>query len=258
MANVSQKVSQQESHLLYNGTVHLDFDPIKHVYKINGVYASGVTTALSVVAKPQLVYWAANEAANYVKSKLRPGKALDELEINDLIAEARKAHLKKRDTAADAGTLIHDWIEAFVKGENPDMLINENLTRVINDFKKFWEEKKPKVLHVEKMLCSPTRMLAGRVDLICEIDGKLTILDWKTGSGIYPNMFPQMGAYALMFEEEYPDMKVEQLCIVNASVKNMFQYQTITEVDLMKDTYIKVLDLYKANKEVEAVCTNTH
>lgn len=251
---ISQKVSEQESHLLYDGKVHLDFDPIKHRYKIDGVYASGVTTALGVIAKPQLIYWAAGEAAKYIKSQLKPGVALDELEINDLVAEAKKAHTKKRDRAADAGTYIHDWIEAFVKGEEPELPVNEKLQRVIRDFKNFWDDKKPEVLYPERMLCSPTKMLAGRVDLICKIDGKLTILDWKTGSGIYPNMFMQLAAYALMYEEEFPEQKVEQLCIVNASVNNMFDYQIRNEVDLMKDAYVTALHLYKVNKEVEKVC----
>ena len=71
-ATVSQRVDEQQSHVLYNGKVNLDFDPVKHRYKINGEFANGVTTALSILAKPQLIYWSANMAADFVKEKLVP------------------------------------------------------------------------------------------------------------------------------------------------------------------------------------------
>lgn len=251
--SVSQRVDEQFSSLRFNGTVRLDFDPVKHRYKINGKYAHGVTTALGIIDKPQLIYWAAGEAAKYVKEHIRPGLALDEIQIQQLVDGARKAHTKRRDDAADMGTYIHNWIEAFVKGEKPEMPVNPRLRKVIEDFVRFWEEVKPEVLSAERMLCSPTHMLAGTPDLVCRVDGKLTIMDWKTGSGIYPNYFLQLAAYAMMLEEEYPDQQVEQLYIVNPSVKNVFQTECRNEVEIFKQTYLKAYELYKAHKEVEGL-----
>lgn len=252
MTSVNQRIDTLESHILYNGTVRLDFDPVKHRYKINGEYANGVTTALSVIAKPQLIWWAAGEAANHFKANLVPGQALDELQIQSLCEEARKAHNKKRDKAADAGTYVHNWIEDFVNGENPAMPINADLKRVINDFLEWWEKSDIEVISSEQVFCSPTRMLAGTADLVCKVDGKLTIMDWKTGSGIYPEMFMQMAAYALMWEEEHPDQPIERLHVVNASLKNMFQDQYREDIQLFKDAYLEALALYKSVKHIES------
>lgn len=250
-SSVNQRIAKLESHTLYGGLVRLDFDPVKHRYKINGEYSNGVTTALSIIAKPQLIWWAAGEAANHVKENLVPGESLDELQIQELCEGARKAHNRKKDKAADAGTYVHNWIEDFVNGKNPAMPINENLQRVITDFKQWWDKTDIEVISPEQVFCSPTLMLAGTADLVCRVDGKLTIMDWKTGSGIYPEMFMQMAAYALMWEEEHPDQPIERLHVVNCSVKNMFQDQYREDVGLFKEAYLEALALYKTVKQVE-------
>lgn len=251
MNSVSQRVDERTSHTRYNGKVRLDFDPVKHRYKINGEYANGVTTALGIIAKPQLIYWSANMAADHVKSTLVPGKGLDEIQIQQLVEECRKAHLRKRDSAADQGTYIHNWIEDFVNRKSPAMPVNENLQRTINDFLAWWDNTNIEVIYPERAMCSVKYMLAGTPDLICKVDGKLTIMDWKTGKGIYPEMFMQMAAYAIMYEEEFPGEKVECLQVVNASVTNMFQTEVRCEVETFKKAYLSALELYKVNKEVE-------
>lgn len=251
MNSVSQRVDTLQSHTLYNGTVRLDFDPVKHRYKINGEYAYGVTTALSVIAKPQLIWWAATMAADHVKANLVPGVGLDELEIQELCDGARKAHNRKKDKAADAGTYIHNYIEDFVNGKNPSRPINPQLNRVIDDFMQWWEKTNIEVISAEQVFCSPTLKLAGTADLVCKVDGKLTIMDWKTGSGIYPEMFLQLAAYAIMWEEEHPDQPIEQLYIVNASVKNMFQTDKSDQLEFFKKGYRQALELYRTTKELE-------
>lgn len=251
MQTVSQRVDEQTSHVLYNGKVHLDFDPVKHSYKINGQYASGVTTALNIIDKSFLKFWAVNKTIEYVKSTIVPGVAMDEIEIQSMLAGAKKAHSDFAGSAADMGTYIHNWIEQFVNGEDPARPTNDRLNKVLDDFMEWWNKTDVEVLHAERMVCSPKLMLAGTPDLICKVDGKLTIMDWKTGSGIYPDMFLQMAAYAMMWEEEFPDQKVEQLYVVNASIRNMFQTECRTEVDFYKSMYLEALALYKSNKKLE-------
>lgn len=250
---VSQRVDEQQSKLLYRDTIHLDFDPVKHTYYINGELAFGVTTALGIIAKPYLVYWAANMAGDYVKANLVPGQQLDEIEIQTLVDGAKKAHNSRKEGAGAAGTYIHNWIEAFVRGEKPAFPYNARLKEVCQDFISFWKEHKPVVVAAEQMLCSPKYNLAGTPDMICRVNGKLTIMDWKTGSGIYPEMFMQMAAYAIMYEEEHPEQKVEQLWVVNASISNMFQDECRTEVAQFKRGYVSALQLYKENQKVEAL-----
>lgn len=250
MTSVSQRVDSQESHLLYNGTVHLDFDPVKHVYKINGTYANGVTTALGIINKPFLIQWAAKMAADHVKATIVPGQALDEVQIQQLVDGAKNAHRKTRDGAADMGTYIHNYIEAFVRGEEPGKPINPKLLRVVDKFHDWWDENDIEIITPEQVLCSPTHMLAGTADLTCKLNGKLTILDWKTGSGIYPEMFLQLAAYAMMYEEEH-GVHIEQIGVVNASIKNMFQVDIRPNDSFYKQMYLEALQLYKSSKQLE-------
>ncbi|WP_460909890.1 PD-(D/E)XK nuclease family protein, partial [Staphylococcus aureus] len=70
------------------------------------------------------------------------------------------------------------------------------MRKAVNSFLKWWAMQDIKVIKAEQKLCSPKMKLAGTADLVCELNGKLTILDWKTGSGIYPEAVLQMGAYA--------------------------------------------------------------
>lgn len=248
MTTVSQRVDTQESHVLYNGKVHLDFDPVAHKYYVDGKWAPGVTTILSIINKPFLIKWAANEAGNFVKETIIPGKPLDEVEIQQLVDGAKNAHNKKRDGAADMGTYIHNYIESFVRGEEPIKPVNPRLLKVVNKFHEWWDTVQPEVLSPERMMCSVTHNFAGTADLICRINGKITIVDWKTGSGIYEDMFSQLAAYSVMLEEEYPEQKVEQLCIVNASVKNMFKTLTIDDITPFRETFMNALALYKSKK----------
>lgn len=250
MKTISQRVDDQTSHVLYNGEVRYDFDPVRHIHYINGNKALSVTTTLGIINKPFLIPWAANQAADEVKRRLVPGKALDEIGIQKLVADAKTAHKTSRDSAADMGTYIHNWIEEYTRGKDPDLPVNTKLHRTILDFKKFWDSQDIVPIHAERPVCSPTYNLAGIPDLICKVDGKLTIMDWKTGSGIYPEMFLQLAAYALMYEEEFPSQKVEQLFIVNASVKYNFKTECRTEIDIFKKTYLQALELYKSNQEV--------
>lgn len=231
-----------ESSYHYNNKVVLAFDPVKHVYSINGQKAQGVTTALSILAKPALITWAAKMAAEYIEKTLEAGVAYDEIQIKEFAKAAQWAHRAKKDSAADTGTMIHQWIQDYVESKNPKMPINEGMQKAINSFLKWWKTQDIKVLKAEQKLCSQKHMLAGTADLVCELDGKLTIMDWKTGSGIYPEMLLQMGAYAMMYEEEF-GKKVKQIVIVNCSVKSSFTSFSTTKVSKMSSIYKKILQL---------------
>lgn len=217
---------------LYGGTVKLIFDPAKHVYTLDGQKLSGVTTVLATIAKPALVYWSAKCAGDHIREKLSPGIALDEVEIESLAKAATFAHRTAKDKAADMGTFVHKWIERHVSGKKPPMPQNPLLKQAIEQFLEFWSSREIEVVHVERPLCSPSLCLAGTPDLICRVDGKLTIMDWKTGSGLYPDYLLQLGAYAMMYREEFGE-DIEQLTLVNASVRSTFK---VFSTESVKDT----------------------
>lgn len=228
----------------YNDTVTLEFDPVKHYYTINGEKAWGVTTALQVLAKPALIPWATGCASKYFEENVKPGQCLDEVQIANLAKEMRWAYKNRSGEAADMGTWVHKFAEDYVLGKNPTEPVNPKLQKAVRSFKKWFDESDIEVISSEQKLCSRKHRLAGTVDLICKLDGKLTIVDWKTGSGIYPEMMLQMGAYSEMYEEEF-GKKVEQVGVVNCSVKRSFQTKFDSNVEQHRKTYLDVLNIKK-------------
>jgi len=239
----------------YNGTVTLGFDPKKHVYTIDGKKVSGVTTVLGIIAKPALIWWAARKAGEYVELTLKPGVSLDEIQIKQLAKDATWAHKNNKDAAADMGTWVHDWIDKYVNGLNPSLPISPQLIGAVNSFKQWYDESDIEPIMTEQKLCSPTYQLAGTADFIGMYNGKLTIMDWKTGSGIYAEMLLQLGAYVIMYEEEY-GKKVEQIGIVNCSVRSTFATHFSTDVQKAKDLYLQVLKLAGDLRQLEESLTN--
>jgi hypothetical protein len=134
----------------------------------------------------------------------------------------------------------------------PELPYNQQLRKAIEQFLSWYEtiEGSVKNLQTEKKLCSPTLKLAGTVDLICELDGKLTIIDWKTGSGIYPEYILQMGAYTLMYEEEFGGT-VEQVGVVNCSVRAPFKIYFTDQLQRAKDIYKLLLNLDREFYQLE-------
>lgn len=233
----------------YKGAVKLSFSPGKHSYMINGEKAKGVTTVLSILAKPALIVWAAKMAAEYIENTLEAGVSYDEVQIKEFAKNAQWAHRSKKDSAADAGTMVHQWIQDYVEGKNPKMPVHEGMKRAIEGFLQWWIQQDVKVVQAEAKLCSPTLMLAGTADLVCYLNGKLTILDWKTGSGIYPEYLLQMGAYADMYEEEFGE-RVEQVGVINCSVRAEFSKVLVNKVPKLKQVYRSLL---KLNEDMDKV-----
>jgi genome maintenance exonuclease 1 len=72
---------------------------------------------------------------------------------------------------------------------------------------------------LEEYLYSKEIGVAGQVDCVAEYKGKLSIIDFKTSTKRrdadynYGN-FLQCSAYAKMFEEMYPDKKIEQTVVL--------------------------------------------
>ena len=89
------------------------------MYTLDGQRMTGVTTVLSVIAKPALIGWAANMAVDYVKDyiKVHPDvRGQDQLDkLLVVVEEARTAHTKAKEKAGDVGTLAHKKIEVWIK-----------------------------------------------------------------------------------------------------------------------------------------------
>lgn len=188
---------------LYGGDTLLSFDDETHQYFAGErLIGSSISDTLKVINKPALAPWKVKLAVDYIAQTLKPGVPLDELEINELLKDAKKAANKFTSSTADLGTMGHHWIERYLRGEKPDLPFNLQLRNVVATFLQFYEENDIQPLFVERRIYSRELDIAGTFDCLCLFNGKLAILDWKTGSDIYDEYFLQMGGYSRCYHEE--------------------------------------------------------
>ena len=167
-------------------------------YTIDGVNMPSVTSILGQIPEKQVGIQAWRNAvgekmANYIStSAINRGKATHTLIEN---------HLKNEDSKS-AGITAVTPLGLF-------RIIKPYLARIDN-------------IHcIEEYLYSKEISVAGQVDCIAEYKGKLSVVDFKTSTKKrdedynYAN-FLQTSAYAKMFEEIYPDKKIEQTVILAA------------------------------------------
>lgn len=150
-----------------------------------------VTTALKVLDKPQLVGWAKRETAACAVRNLEM--------VNQLVAtggpDAAIAWLKTipdyiRDTAADLGTRVHILAEKMGMFGVPDA--TEEEAPFVAQYRHFLDLYQPEILKVEFKVCSLTHRYAGTADLLARIGGETWLIDFKTGTGIYPETALQL------------------------------------------------------------------
>lgn len=230
-----------ETYSLYNGDVMLKFDPIKHVYWANGKKVdNSISGALKVIDKPALIPWALKMAGEYLQERLVPGKSLDEIQILDVIKNMKMAHRRKTDTAADIGTLGHKWVEDYLTAKasgfpTPELPVNEELRNIAATFLEFMANHKIEVIHAEKRLYSKKYDVAGTADGIVMFEGEMAILDWKTGSGIYPEYLMQMGGYDVCYTEELGlsarSRPIKKHVLVNCSKTGILQSHVSNETE---------------------------
>lgn len=118
-----------------------------------------------------------------------------------------------RDSAADAGTMAHGFVERHIQGE-PDETIFENLNgeetsqraKAAYQTYRTWERQtKLQIVAQEMSLVSEAHRFGGTPDAIGQIEGELCLLDWKTSNAVYRDMLVQVAAYKFLWEEAHPD-----------------------------------------------------
>ena len=241
-----------EKYLLYNKEIELLFDPDKHIYLVNGKIIDGVTSVVHIVDKSgPLMYWAVNQAMNYLKNNLKPGKALDEIEIGELLEEASKQHRILKNRAASIGDLTHEYIGKAMKGERLKMPVNKQIRNGIKAFAKWAKENKFKPKLVERKVYSKRFGYAGTLDSEGLINNKLAIVDIKTSNGIYDEMRYQVAAYQNAREEETGRKYAERWIIRLGKEDGEFEAKKLDNYEKDFKAFLAALILHRRRKELK-------
>lgn len=214
---------------LYDGDVKMAFYPNSHRYKEleSKQWVPGATTITNMLDKSRpLITWA---IGCFEKSLI---KGIEEIregvfsasEIKALIEVSRDAHNQEKDIACDIGSVFHDYADNVAKHEIengndrsylkikggliPDEyselspLDQQRAENSMNAFDTWIAEKKPEFLESEFFVYSKKKHHGGTCDALVRIDGKLYILDYKSGKGIYTSHLYQTASYFKAKEEE--------------------------------------------------------
>jgi len=129
------------------------------------------------------------------------------------------------------GTNVHSGIEHLLGGEQ---LLKEGHTldewNRLNSFVAWYKEYKPKILETEFKVFSEKYGYSGTFDVLCKIDGKIMLGDWKTSSNIYNHFWCQLASYAQALEE-MTDIKIEDTFICQFGAKNKDGYRYVLGED---------------------------
>jgi len=143
-------------------------------------------------------------------------------------------------TATTRGKTTHTLIENHLRNED-EKNIGITAVTALGLFRiiKPYLARIDNVHLLEEIIYSKEIGVAGQVDCIAEYKGKLSVIDFKTSTKQrdadynYGN-FLQCSAYAKMFEELYPNKKIEQTVIL-AACEDGFVQEWIHGPDKIKE-----------------------
>jgi hypothetical protein len=202
--------------LLYNDTIKLIFNPTNNRkrYQVSFLKAGewsplevvpGVTGILSTLAKPELMGWAATEAAKSTVEFLKQNPH----SYTEAIEHGRKAYVRKSDAGKDTGTMVHDAIELYLRHQTTTENLPEEAEYAFNAWLQWWQGVGFDITSVERVVYSINNNYAGKFDAILRGEQGLVMVDWKTTKqtkfaprGVYPEYLLQLGAYSRALREE--------------------------------------------------------
>ena len=196
-----------------------------------GQAVPGVTTILGLLNKPALVKWANNLGLQGIDSS------------------------KYRDEMADIGTLAHYFIMCSLTKQPLDTegYSREQIERAENCLMSFWAWEKEHTIEpllVEEALVSDAGGFGGTVDLYCMLDGKPTLIDFKTGKAVYPEMLYQLAAYRELLIRTGHECSGVRLLRIGRDADEGFEERVVGNLGKELRVFYHCLGIYYLQKRI--------
>lgn len=217
--------------------IKLNFSEPHITYKnAKGERIVGVTTALGLLSKPALIPWA------YKRGK-------DGLELYE-----------SRDKAANVGTIVHARIMAYYKGCEID---NSNISPEVwemtdNSMKSFYEWANPRKVEpilIEEPLISEKYQYGGTFDIYGKMDKELTLLDFKSGSGLYDEHFIQLAGYLQLLREAGHNPAKIVILNIPKTKDDSFTLKSISadeySLELRFEKFLRLVEIWHIDRELK-------
>lgn len=153
----------------------------------SGAKAPGVTTVIKNVgwSTENLIRWANKQGLAGVDVRTPWGQ-------------------RSSSKAADVGTLVHSLVEADIRGTQAPEVPEEMKVQVeqgLESFRRWLRQTKIEIIGTELYGVDEEYASGWCLDAIGKEEDGLSLLDWKTGGGPYPEHLLQVAAYTVFFEK---------------------------------------------------------
>jgi hypothetical protein len=177
----------------------------KRRYSLNDEDYDAVSAIVGTLPKEALIRWAEDHGARGAIVAQEQG-ALEDVPLDEVIKVVRSLKLGAeavKDEAAERGDAVHLAFHTLATmGTVPVFADYPPKWRGwIKGVASAWLKLDPKPIEAEFMVCHPELHYAGRPDLLCFVDGQLTLLDYKSSlkGVIYEQAHYQTRGYADCF-----------------------------------------------------------
>ena len=198
-------------------------------FDTNGNLVVGTTTVINILDKPALVAWSNRLGLQGIDST------------------------RYKDKLADVGTVTHLRILHYLKHTEPDLSEYSPADIALSDncLKSFYEwEKSHKLepIRMEIIMVSDKFGYGGTPDYLGLVNGRLEIVDFKTG-GLYLSVVLQLAAYRQMAHElGYPVEHCRALSIPRSEGEG-FKEELYTKLDDEFEIFKSCLAIYNLLKK---------
>lgn len=201
----------------------------------DGKIVPGVTTVLGILNKPALVKWA-------------NGLGLQGIDVTKYV-----------DKMAEIGTLAHYMIECEFKSEKPELeeyspVVVDKAENSLISFYDWVTKNNVRVIASELELVSEKLKYGGKIDLYGIVNGKKTLVDFKTSGGIYPEMIIQLAAYRNLLEENGYEVEECRILRVGRDESEGWEERKITDTRKHFKLFKHCLEIYRLKKQIEKAC----
>jgi hypothetical protein len=169
---------------------------------------------------------------------------------------------ESRDKAADAGHCCHEMVECDIRNVafKSDKYEPEIVTKAKPAFEAYLEWKKQTNLTAHKTelsLVHPELKFGGTLDAVL-VQDRLTIGDWKTGSGssLYVEYLLQLSAYKILYNYHFPHEQVTGFHLIKFSRAEddepvHFSHFYFSDLKLAEEQFLLLLQCYHNDKKIK-------
>lgn len=222
-------------------------------YLLDDVKLDAVSDITATLSKEALMRWIEDQATRGAVIAERMGE-LAGVEEDNLLYVIRELGLgasAARDEGSDRGKAVHLGMHTLAtEGRAPDPATHPERWRPwIQGSVRAWLYMQPEVVSSEEIVPHAKYGYAGRPDLLAIVDGKLTLIDYKTGKGrVYDSAHYQTRLYAMALMHSL-GIEVEAIIIVGIDDDGGFQ---IVHCEASEDDAVALLDTFRSRKRINA------